>query len=962
MSEQAQAFVTLSTPASIAAVPIRRASYPSELGIHQLFEAQAQATPGAIAVALGPGVMTYQELNLKANALAAYLRSTGLREGQYAAVFMDRSPACLVALLAVLKAGAAYVPIDLSLPAKRIAYILRDSEATRVLTDGAGQQRMVEVNGEGPPTLQVDQLLVELVGTDNLDIPVDPQRAAYCIYTSGSTGTPKGVMVQHRAFMNYVCWAKKQYVTPDIQSFAFYSSLSFDLTITSIFVPLVSGCAVRVYPEGESNVHPLSRVIADNQVDLIKLTPAHLSLLADADLSSSRLKALILGGEDLKVAQAAIVHEKLGGRAVIYNEYGPTETVVGCMIYRFDPERDREGSVPIGVGIDNVAICLLNEAREPVAPGEVGEIYVGGDSVTLGYKGKPDLTDSTFVNTPFSLGKRLYATGDLARVNGEGQLVFLGRRDHQIKLRGYRIELGEIENALLVFPGIASCVVDTTKSSITEAGSGLQCCAKCGLAANFPNTTYSADGVCNHCEAFDRYRGVVADYFKTMDDLRAIIEEMKRAGHPKYDCVVSFSGGKDSTYALCQMVELGARVFAFTLDNGYISDLAKQNIERVVSRLNIDHRYVSTGAMNEIFVDSLKRHSNVCNGCFKTIYTFAINLAEELGVSYVVMGLSKGQLFETRLSALFRSSSFDNETFEKSLVEARKIYHRIDDAVSRRLEVSCVQNDEVIEKTRFIDFFRYCHASREEMYAYIEQKVGWRRPADTGRSTNCLLNDVGIYVHNKERGFHNYSLPYSWDVRMGHVSRAEALRELDDFNDIDVANVESILAQLGYTLNQDVVGSAEAQLVAYYVSAQALPVSELREFLAATLPEYMVPKVFVQLDSIPLTPNGKVNRRSLPRPEAAQRTSAAKPADRPPTPLEQQLIELWKEVLRIDEVGIDDNFFDLGGHSLPALMMLFKIDSQFSKAISIVEFSKVPTISGLAALLSAGQAPATTAS
>jgi amino acid adenylation domain-containing protein len=916
--------------------------------------------PTAIAVVMGDQSMTYQELNAKANALAGYLRSTGLREGECVAVFMDRSPSCLVALLAVLKAGGSYVPIDLSLPPKRIAYILSDSDATRVLTDGVGQPRMVELGASVPPTLQVEKLLVELVGTDNLDIPVDPQRAAYCIYTSGSTGAPKGVMVQHRAFMNYICWAKKQYVTPDIKTFALYSSLSFDLTITSIFVPLVSGGVVRVYPERESNLHPLSEVIADNQVDLIKLTPAHLSLLADADLSSSHLKTLILGGEDLKAAQAATVHKKLGGRARIYNEYGPTETVVGCMIYRFDPERDSEGSVPIGVGIDNVALYLLNGALEPVAPGDVGEIYVGGDSVSLGYKGKPDQTDASFIKTPFALGKRLYATGDLARINEDGQMVFLGRRDHQIKLRGYRIELGEIENALLSFPGIDSCVVDSTKSSTSDTSSGLQHCVKCGLASNFPNTTYSGDGVCNHCAAFEKYKGVISDYFKTMDDLNVVIDEMKRSNHPHYDCIVSFSGGKDSTYALCQMVELGARVFAFTLDNGYISDSAKRNIELVVSRLGIEHRYLSTEHMSEIFVDSLKRHSNVCNGCFKAIYTFAINLARELGVSHVVMGLSKGQLFETRLSALFRTSSFDNEAFERSLVDARKIYHRIDDAVSRRLEMSCAQNDEIIESTRFVDFFRYCHASREDMYAYIEKKVGWKRPADTGRSTNCLLNDVGIYVHNKERGFHNYSLPYSWDVRMGHVSRPDALKELDDFNDIDVANVESILAELGYTLNQNIVGSAEAQLVAYYVSAQELPASDLRQFLAASLPEYMVPKFFVQLDSIPLTPNGKVNRRSLPRPEAAQKASPAKAPSRLPTQLEQQLVELWKEVLRIDEVGVDENFFDLGGHSLPALMMLFKIDAQFKKAISIVEFSKVPTVSGLAALLGSGDASAAT--
>ncbi|WP_404362932.1 amino acid adenylation domain-containing protein [Corallococcus coralloides] len=936
-----------------AAVPQVKAEFPSDVGVHQLFEQQADRLPEAVAVRSGAESLTYRELNRRANQLARHLVASGLVPGGTVAVLMNRTPACLVSLLAILKAGAAYVPVDVGLPAMRVDYILTDSGATCVLTDRESRSRLDAARSASARVIDVDDPTLYAGEGHDLGLPVAPDQQVYCIYTSGSTGLPKGVMVQHRALMNYVWWAKKQYVTDAVESFALYSSLSFDLTVTSIFVPLISGRCIQVYPDLGDDVPVIHRVLEDNQVDVVKLTPAHLALLRNTDLSRSRLKVLILGGEDLRAEVAGDVHKRLEGRAVLYNEYGPTETVVGCMIHRYDPAVDLHGSVPIGTGIDNVRIYLLDGRRRPVKPGEIGELYIGGAGVTLGYKGKPQVTEEHFIPSPFVVGERLYVSGDLGRVNERGDLVFLGRKDLQIKLRGYRIELGEIESALLAYPGVKECTVDSTKTAQNPAAAQLTYCTRCGLASNFPNTTYSAEGVCNHCEAFDRYRGVVDDYFSTMDELKAIVTEMKDRGHAKYDCIVALSGGKDSTYALCRMIDLGARVYAFTLDNGYISEEAKQNINRVVARLGVEHRYLSTRHMNEIFVDSLKRHSNVCNGCFKTIYTFAINLAQELGVRHVVMGLSKGQLFETRLSALFRASTFANDAFEKSLVDARKIYHRIDDAVSRLLDTTHVKDDKVIENIRFVDFYRYCHASRQEMYDYIEKTVEWSRPADTGRSTNCLLNDVGIYVHNKERRYHNYSLPYSWDVRMGHISREEAMRELDDSADIEIAKVEGIIHDLGYELNDQVVGSAEAQLVAYCVSDEEIPAADLRRFLAERLPDYMVPRAFVQLDSLPLTPNGKVNRQALPKPDL-QRTADTGAHAEPRTPVEQQLAELWKEVLQIDKVGVHDNFFALGGHSLPALMLLYKIDSQFQKTISIVEFSQSPTISALAMQLGGG--------
>ena len=926
----------------------KKTPYPNDQSIHQLFELQTEKTPDALAAVHLDTSLSYRELNRQANRFARYLQSLGAENGQAVMIFMNRGINTLVSILAVLKTGAAYISVDMETPSKRINCILNDSEADIIVIDNSSKHLLSHINLANQQVVNASDIEPYAQDSENLLISVNPEAEAYYIYTSGSTGTPKGVVVHHRGLVNYTCWAAKTYVDESIQGFALYSSLTFDLTITSIFVPLISGRIVYIYEDREDNVPTLNRVLEDNQVDVLKLTPSHAAIILSENLAESKLKVLIFGGEEFKSNLALKVDVALSGRARLYNEYGPTETVVGCTFHLFDPTRDNYGSVPLGEPIDNMHVLLLDEQLEPVKRGQIGQLYIGGDGVALGYRNDEEKTNSSFLPHPYVPGARLYMTGDLARVSEVGELHYLGRSDCQIKINGYRIEMGEIEQTLAAYPGIEQCVVSSTK--LTKQGLvGTQkiYCKQCGIDSSFPNTTYSEDQICNHCQSFEEYRDVINEYFGTMDDLAEIVKNIKTLKRKKYDCIVSFSGGKDSTYALCKMVDMGMRVLAFTLDNGYISDDAKENIERVVKRLEVDHRYMSTPHMNDIFVDSLKRHSNVCNGCFKTIYAFALKLSQEVDVDDIVMGLSKGQLFETRLPALFRAKKFDDTAFQKSLKDARKIYHRVDDAPGRLLNISCVRDDDVIEKVRFIDFYRYCDVSREGMYEYIENRVGWIRPADTGRSTNCLINDVGIYVHNKERQYHNYSLPYSWDVRIGHIGRAEALLELEDSIDIDEIRVNTIMDEIGYQMDDSDTGISDIQLVAYYIAPEEIPVTALQTFLDSIMPHYMVPRQFVHMDQLPLTPNGKVNRMALPRPNNPFETATSGKVESATTELQQELIELWKEILMVSEVRLEDDFFDLGGHSLPALMLLYKVFELYQKTISIQDFSKAPTIIAL---------------
>jgi acyl-CoA synthetase (AMP-forming)/AMP-acid ligase II len=368
--------------------------------------------------------------------------------------------------------------------------------------------------------------------------------------------------------------------------FAFFSSLSFDLTITSIYVPLISGSRVVIYredPKARGSV--ILRVVEDNQVDIIKLTPSHLALIKDMNLSATRIKKFIVGGEDFKRDLAVEITKAFNGSVELYNEYGPTETVVGCMIHCFDPERDAELSVPIGVPAANAQIYILDASLNPVPTGMVGEMYIGGDGVGRGYLNRPELTAHKFINNPFRSGERMYRTGDLAKWLPNGRMAFLGRADDQVKIGGYRIELGEIETRLRAFPGVREGIIEVVELDRRAYETDLMYCSRCGLASNYPGVSYDEDQVCNFCRTYDSYKDKAQRYFKPMEALHRELDRLKARRTGDYDAIVLLSGGKDSTYMLYRLAEMDLKMLAFTLDNGFISEGAKENIRRVVTSL-----------------------------------------------------------------------------------------------------------------------------------------------------------------------------------------------------------------------------------------------------------------------------------------------------------------------------------------------------------------------------------------
>ncbi|MGA1235730.1 MAG: amino acid adenylation domain-containing protein [Limisphaerales bacterium] len=917
-----------------------RMELPDAGSVLDLFRSWVESHPDVRAVSCGDHQLTYRQLDDLSSGVAACLREKGVRPGDFVGLHLERNERIPVAILGVLKSGAAFLPIDTALPSTRKKFIVEDSRARVILCDGEA--------GLDPDLPRVDLVRAMQAGSQAPGPMVHPDgnMVAYAIYTSGSTGQPKGVVVEHASLLNYAVWAGRSYLKSQRDCFPLFTPLSFDLTLTSIFVPLISGGEIIVFGgDNQTGNYGLLEALDHPGVTIVKLTPAHLELLVDRDVSQSSVHTLILGGEDLKVARARRVHAAFGGRARVFNEYGPTEATVGCMIHLFDPAADTGTSVPIGLPAGNASILVLDDSGNLVPHGVVGELCIGGQGLARGYLGRPDLTETRFVPHPFEPGQRIYRSGDLARWNDRQQLEYIGRRDAQIKFKGVRVESGEVEAALLTHPAIDAAAVQLVTLPVPEPA-GLQHCIDCGLPSNYPGASFDGQGRCHLCRGFSTYQARVADYFLPMDELRQLIGDTA-VSPGGYDCMMLLSGGKDSTYALCQLVDMGCKVYGFTLDNGYISEQAKSNIARVVQALGIDHCFATTPAMNAIFADSLQRFSNVCNGCFKTVYTLAVKKADEMGIPLIVTGLSRGQFFETRLTEELFRPGHDIQDIDRTILDARKAYHRSQDAVYRLLDGSCFEDDALFERVRFVDFYRYCSDSLEEMLDYLGRRVPWVRPTDTGRSSNCLINDAGIFIHKRERGFHNYAFPYSWDVRVGHKERESALAELDDA--IDEPAVRRMLSQVGYNPDEK---SSDPQLVAYYVAGRNLSQSELRSHLLGCLPANLIPGVFVRLEQMPLTANGKLNREALPKLPVLSSTPAEAFVE-PGTREQQVLADIWARVLRLDRVGIHDNFFDLGGDSILAIRIV-SLAGEAGLQLSPAALFQHQTVEALAMAASSG--------
>lgn len=430
-----------------------QASYNHLDTVISLFKRQVRQTPERTAVECGNLSLTYRELDEKSNQVAKYLINKGIKAGMIVGILASHSQELVAGILGILKAGAAYLPLNINYPKERTRKILEDAKVKCLLSNLCN----VSSGDTGCEIIDLNCSEIYKNSCDDINL-AESMGLAYVIYTSGSSGVPKGVMISHKSLLNYIQWAVKKYIKNDDDVFALYTSIAFDLTVTSIFTPISAGAKIIIY-EDNQHEYALYRIMREKKVTVIKLTPSQLMLIKDLDNRSSSVRRIIIGGEDLKSSLARDVFYSFEGNIELYNEYGPTEATVGCMIYKYNPDVDTGASVPIGTPGDNVQIYIMDKNLKPLPSGIDGEICISGDGIAEGYLNREELTAMRFIPNPFIPRKVLYKTGDIGRFNSSGWVEYKGRADDQVKIRGYRIELGEIEQCLLSHTEIKNAVV-----------------------------------------------------------------------------------------------------------------------------------------------------------------------------------------------------------------------------------------------------------------------------------------------------------------------------------------------------------------------------------------------------------------------------------------------------------------------------------------------------------------------
>ena len=451
-AEQYQLLVELNQTQSFSAIPNPKSQI--EQCIHKLFEVQVERTPDAVAVVFEDEQLTYRELNQRVNQLAHYLVSWGVKPEVLVGICVERSLKMLIALLAILKAGAAYVPLDPAYPQERIAYILEDAQISVLLTQ---QHLMAQLPKHQAKTICLDSDWNNIAQKDqnNLVNKVTSENLAYVIYTSGSTGKPKGVQIQHDAVVNFLTSMSQTPGITERDIFLSVTTLTFDIAALELYLPLIVGARVVVASrEVASDGVQLLAKLAESGATIMQATPATWRMLLEAGLSKMSLK-ILCGGEALPHNLSQQLLERCDS---LWNLYGPTETTIWSAVYRVKRE---DGVAYVGSGIANTQIYILDKYLNPVPIGITGELYIAGDGLARSYFNRPELTAEKFIPNPFSSkpGARLYKTGDLARYLPDGNLEFIGRIDHQVKIRGFRIELGEIEAVISQHSDVQTVVV-----------------------------------------------------------------------------------------------------------------------------------------------------------------------------------------------------------------------------------------------------------------------------------------------------------------------------------------------------------------------------------------------------------------------------------------------------------------------------------------------------------------------
>jgi amino acid adenylation domain-containing protein len=773
---------------------------------------------------------------------------------------------------------------------------------------------------------------------------------AYVMYTSGSTGKPKGVMVEHRQVNNCIHWMQEQFSLTAENTVLQRTNLGFDPSVWELFWPLYIGGRVQLAAlQQRRDVQYLIRLLAENKDDRLTVMYAPATLVtamvnvleSGSEKSILRLPWFIIGAEPIRMDTVKSLYNYLQGQVV--NTYGPTEGTVNNTYYTLYAD-DPRGIVPIGRPIANNQIYILSPDKQSMPVGIPGEICIAGDSTARGYINNTVKTCEAFIDNPFGSG-RLYKTGDMGRWLEDGNIEIMGRIDDQVKIRGYRIEPGEIANTLSNHPDVDSCVVVMRDNN--DAKKESRQCRICGITNRYPNITIAEDGTCSICRDFNNYKPVLDRYFKTLAHLEQTIREASQYKKGKYDCLMVYNGGRGAAYALYHLVDMGCNVLAISYDNGYFGRIDFKNVKKITDNLGVDHIILTHKNTDFILRESLNTAHTVCRGCFLTASSLAGSYALEHGIPIVVNAtFSRGQIIDNKLFMFLRQGITEVKELEHQIADFTRSAPDMEKSIFDFIDIENVSNKTLYDEVMFLDFYRYCEVNNREMIAYLEQRDPYwkKRRKYSIYSTNCPIKQIGDFAHLEDRNFHFYGSATSWEKRLGHLTRENVKEDLTC--KVTPKGFENFAKHIDYKKTRSVELSAK-YLCAYYVSRNTPAVSLLKEYLSERMPDYMVPAHFIQLDRIPLTLIGKVDKKSLPEPQMDRARTSVTYVE-PKTGLEAEIARIWREVLNLDKVGANDNFFDLGGNSLNIIQVSSKLKELVKQDVPVVTLFTYPTIHILA--------------
>ncbi|HVR95239.1 MAG TPA: amino acid adenylation domain-containing protein, partial [Thermoanaerobaculia bacterium] len=833
-----------------------RVEHPQGERLHDPFETQAERTPDAVAMVFGAQQMTYRELDRRANQLAHRLHALGVGPESMVAIHLERSLAMVESILAVLKAGSAYLPLDPDYPRERLAYILEDAGASVLLTEG-GRTFGLPATAAGVTILDVEHG----TGPEGIESPprVEGTDAslAYVIYTSGSTGRPKGVMVSHRAIVNRLRWMQREFPLTPADRVLQKTPYGFDASIWELFSPLWAGVQlVLAEPGAHRDSARMVELIVTQGVTRLQLVPSLLRVFLDEPrLAECRsLEHLFCGGEALLGEWRERVFERLGCR--LTNLYGPTEAAIDASFHSCR-QGTGEGIEPIGRPLDNVQIYLLGPEMKCVATGMAGHLHIGGAGLARGYHGRPDLTAQRFLPDFLSgvPGGRLYATGDLARQREDGTIEYLGRIDHQVKIHGVRIELGEIEAVLSGHPGVQEAVV---VAQTGETGA-------LRLAAYaVPLRPQSLERL----ETLTLPNGLEVAYLnrnETQTIYREIFEDMTYLRHgielPDGACVFDVGANIGLFTLFVHQSCRNPRVFAFEPIPPTFARL-RRNVELYGLDVELSDCGVGSNSGNATF--TFYRSWSGMSGMHA-------DRAEDEAMTRALLNNQDRELGENADQLL--EGRFETELFSCRLTTLSEEIsrHGIDHIDLLKVDV---------EKSELA----VLAGIAESDWGKIRQIVleAHNRNGELAALTG-LLHD------------HGFELLVEQDAWLAGTG---------------LYNVYAVhRAAGGLKPKRNLARPQRLEPVA----ARPPSSGDLRDYLRARLPEPTVPAHIVILDALPRMANGKVDRKNLPAPE---QPGARESYVAPRTREEKLLAEIWAQLLRLPRVGVNDNFFELGGDSI----------------------------------------------